>query len=81
MPCVLDPVRPFWPLFCCLPRRPLGLTIIGGLLVSQVLTLITTPVVYMYLDRFRRRKTDESYLSRHFSGGGSAPAPAANPAE
>jgi multidrug efflux pump len=62
-------------------RRPLGLTIIGGLLVSQVLTLITTPVVYMYLDRFRRRKTDESYLSRHLGGGGPAPAPAANPAE
>jgi multidrug efflux pump len=36
-------------------RRPLGVTIIGGLLVSQVITLLTTPVVYMYLDRFRRR--------------------------
>lgn len=32
-------------------RRPLGITIIGGLLVSQVLTLYTTPVVYLYLDR------------------------------
>ena len=57
-------------------RRPLGITIIGGLLVSQVLTLLTTPVVYMYLDRFRHRKVDESYLSR--SGG---PSPLANPAE
>ena len=37
-------------------RRPLGITIIGGLLVSQVLTLLTTPVVYLYLDRFRRRR-------------------------
>ena len=36
-------------------RQPLGVTIIGGLLVSQVLTLLTTPVVYLYLDRFRRR--------------------------
>jgi multidrug efflux pump subunit AcrB len=32
-------------------RRPLGISIIGGLLVSQMLTLFTTPVVYLYLDR------------------------------
>ena len=36
-------------------RRPLGLTIIGGLIVSQVLTLYSTPVVYMMLDRLRAR--------------------------
>jgi hydrophobe/amphiphile efflux-1 (HAE1) family protein len=41
-------------------RRPLGITIVGGLIVSQALTLFTTPVVYLYMDRFRR------WLSRVF---------------
>ena len=34
-------------------RRPLGISIVGGLIVSQMLTLFTTPVVYLYMDRFR----------------------------
>ena len=47
-------------------RRPLGITIVGGLILSQMLTLFTTPVVYIYMDRL------QSWLRRTFSR---APAP------
>ncbi|MEO9137138.1 MAG: efflux RND transporter permease subunit [Casimicrobiaceae bacterium] len=45
-------------------RQPLGVAIIGGLIASQLLTLLTTPVVYMLLDKLRRRGVDEHRLSR-----------------
>ena len=45
-------------------RRPLGIAIIGGLVASQVLTLLTTPVVYVLLDKLRRRGAHELHLAR-----------------
>jgi multidrug efflux pump len=45
-------------------RRPLGIAIIGGLIVSQLLTLLTTPIVYILLDKLRRRSPTERQLSR-----------------
>jgi len=50
-------------------RRPLGITIVGGLILSQILTLYTTPVVYLYFDRLARR-------FRRVTHPGTLPAPA-----
>jgi multidrug efflux pump subunit AcrB len=36
-------------------RKPLGISIVGGLVVSQMLTLFTTPVIYLYFDKLRKR--------------------------
>jgi multidrug efflux pump len=56
-------------------RKPLGITIVGGLIVSQALTLYTTPVIYLYMDRLRL------WLSRHRKHQApGAPVPAAQPA-
>ena len=48
-------------------RQPLGVTIVGGLIASQLLTLLTTPVVYVLLDRLRRRPAGEAKLARGMS--------------
>ena len=45
-------------------RRPLGIAIIGGLIASQLLTLLTTPVVYVLMDKLRRRTAPERHLAR-----------------
>ena len=57
-------------------RRPLGITIVGGLIVSQMLTLFTTPVVYLYLDRLQHRITRWRAAHR---GGPEAEMPPGNP--
>ena len=41
-------------------RQPLGLVMVGGLLVSQVLTLFTTPVVYLFFDRWLKNRPAEA---------------------
>jgi multidrug efflux pump len=60
-------------------RRPLGIAIVGGLIISQLLTIYTTPVVYLYLDSLAQwtTRTRGRLLPRLFGG----PAPPAAPAE
>ncbi|HUL18151.1 MAG TPA: MdtB/MuxB family multidrug efflux RND transporter permease subunit [Steroidobacteraceae bacterium] len=53
-------------------RHPLGITIVGGLIVSQLLTLFTTPVIYLYFDRLERRVTGRSGPAALPSGAGAA---------
>ncbi len=45
-------------------RRPLGISIIGGLIVSQALTFYTTPVIYLYMDKLRIKLTGQERAPR-----------------
>jgi multidrug efflux pump len=56
-------------------HRPLGITIVGGLIVSQMLTLFTTPVVYVYLDRFRLFLKGEADHALPDTSGAARPSP------
>jgi multidrug efflux pump len=58
-------------------RHPLGITIVGGLILSQLLTLFTTPVIYLYFDRFERRLAGWRGTQAANSGPPAAPGPPA----
>jgi multidrug efflux pump len=55
-------------------RRPLGITIIGGLLISQLLTLYTTPVIYIWFDRLASRFARKPEAERFPAGAEPVPA-------
>jgi len=55
-------------------RRPLGIAIVGGLLVSQSLTLYTTPIIYLYLDRLSHWLTGRQRVSHGAPAASSSPA-------
>jgi multidrug efflux pump len=60
-------------------RRPLGLAIFGGLIVSQMLTLFTTPVIYLAFDRLARRWGGEAPAKPHGPGSGDGPGSGSGP--
>jgi multidrug efflux pump len=56
-------------------RRPLGIAMVGGLLVSQVLTLYTTPVIYIFFDKIAQRFSRKSEARRPAGNPGAEPQP------
>ena len=57
-------------------RKPLGIAIVGGLIVSQILTLYTTPVIYLALDRLRQRNLAKRKSRQSADWPSGAPSPA-----
>ncbi len=61
-------------------RRPLGLVVIGGLIVSQFMTLFVTPAIYLYLEEFQEKVLDRYSFFRSTRKAPESPAPAVSPA-
>ncbi len=60
-------------------RRPLGIAMVGGLLLSQVLTLYTTPVIYIFFDRIAQRFSKNENHDTDEETGGMTPTPQKGP--